>query len=60
MRAGSSPVSRTIIKNNISMKIINCPKCNEEVELDISRAIDEEGEVFVCHHCGWSFRYAKK
>ena len=39
---------------------INCPKCESEVNLDISKAIDEEGEVFICPHCRWPFRYAKK
>ena len=39
---------------------INCPKCKEEVELNIAKTIDANGEVFVCHHCGWPFRYTKK
>ena len=39
---------------------IKCPKCKAEVKLDISRAVDEEGEVFVCTHCGWPFRYTQK
>ena len=38
--------------------VINCPKCKQEMEITISNAIDEEGEVFKCEHCGWLFRYA--
>lgn len=42
------------------MTIVKCPKCKEDTEINISRAIDEEGEVFRCVHCGYPFRYAKK
>ena len=40
------------------MKIIKCPKCKANVEIDISKAIDELGEVFLCKNCGCKFRYA--
>jgi predicted RNA-binding Zn-ribbon protein involved in translation (DUF1610 family) len=39
------------------MKVINCPKCNEEVTIDIAKCVDEEGEVHVCQNCGMLFRY---
>jgi uncharacterized protein YbaR (Trm112 family) len=42
------------------MEIVKCPKCHNDVELDISKACDEDAEVFVCPHCKWKFRYAKK
>lgn len=40
------------------MTTILCPKCKNEVSVDISMAIDEEGEVFKCSHCNSKFRYA--
>lgn len=40
------------------MKTIQCPRCKEEVSVDIRRAVDEHGEVFVYSHCGFQFRYA--
>ena len=42
------------------MTKVNCPKCNGEVELDVRKTVDENGEVFVCPHCGYPFRYAEK
>ena len=39
---------------------MKCVKCNKEFELDIAQALDEEGEVFRCPHCGFLFRYAEK
>lgn len=42
------------------MKYIKCPKCQQEVEINIAKALDEEGEVFECPHCKWQFRYANK
>lgn len=39
---------------------MKCVKCNNEVELDIAKALDEEGEVFRCPHCGYMLRYADK
>ena len=41
------------------MKTVNCPKCGKEVVIDIARAVDEDGEEFVCDHCGYHFRYAE-
>lgn len=40
--------------------IIKCPKCHEDVEIDIAHSCDEEGEVFRCPRCGWYFRYVDK
>lgn len=40
------------------MTIIPCPKCFQPVTIDISKAIDEEGETFKCPHCKKYFRYA--
>ena len=40
------------------MNIIECPKCHHNVEVDISKAIDEYAEVFKCNKCGYKFRYA--
>jgi len=42
------------------MITINCPKCNKETEFSLNDAIDSEGEVFRCKHCGWLFRYTEK
>lgn len=42
------------------MKKIKCVKCGNEVEIDISKALDEEGEVFLCPHCKQKFRYTDK
>jgi len=42
------------------MDIIKCPKCEEEVEINIANSISEDGEVFKCPHCGWEFRYVEK
>ena len=42
------------------MDIIKCPKCEEEVEINIANSISDDGEVFKCPHCGWEFRYAEK
>ena len=39
---------------------IKCPHCEEPVTISISKAIDEEGEVFMCSKCKKSFRYATK
>ena len=36
---------------------IKCPKCNTEVEINISKAVDENGEVFMCPNCGFKLRY---
>jgi len=37
--------------------IVKCPKCKEDVPLDLRDAIDENGEVYCCPHCKWKFRY---
>lgn len=37
---------------------IKCPKCKTEVEINISKAVDENGEVFMCPNCKNKFRYA--
>ena len=42
------------------MDIIKCPKCEEEVEINIANSISDDGEVFKCPHCGWEFRYVEK
>ena len=42
------------------MEIIKCPKCKCDVEINIAKAKDEDGEVFECPQCKWKFRYAKK
>lgn len=42
------------------MKTIKCVFCGNETEIDIANAIDEDGEVFTCEHCGKPFRYAEK
>ena len=36
---------------------INCPKCHKETEFFTQTSISEDGEVYRCQHCGWSFRY---
>ena len=40
--------------------IVKCPKCNQDTEINVARAIDENGEVFMCEHCKYPFRYATK
>ena len=40
------------------MTIIKCPKCKSETEINISKAVDEYGEVFACNSCGYKFRFA--
>jgi predicted RNA-binding Zn-ribbon protein involved in translation (DUF1610 family) len=42
------------------MITIECPKCGENVKIDIAKAIDENGEVFRCEHCGYKIRYTAK
>ncbi|MEE3343952.1 MAG: hypothetical protein VZS44_07680 [Bacilli bacterium] len=36
-----------------------CPKCEKPVIIDISKSLDEEGEVFMCPNCKFKFRYIK-
>lgn len=33
------------------MEKIICPKCGSEITIDISKAIDENGEIFLCKNC---------
>ena len=40
--------------------VIECPKCKKEVPLDVQNALDEDGEVYRCPHCGWKFRYTAR
>ncbi len=42
------------------MEYVKCLKCGNDVEINIARAIDENGEVFHCPVCGFNFRYTKK
>ena len=42
------------------MTMIKCPKCHEHTHLNIGKTIDELGEVYVCDHCHWPFRYVDK
>lgn len=39
------------------MTKVKCIKCEKDIELDVSKALDENGEVFVCQHCGQKFMY---
>ncbi len=41
------------------MTVIKCPFCGEDVEIDLTKALDEEGEVYKCPHCGKLFRFAQ-
>jgi len=42
------------------MKKVKCVTCGADVEIDIAKAVDEEGEEFVCPNCGLRFRYTDK
>lgn len=39
---------------------IKCPKCHQDTEIDIRKAVDSDGEVFMCDHCKYKFRYTEK
>lgn len=39
------------------MDIIKCPKCKKDVQIDISKSISEDGEVYRCPYCLFDFRY---
>ena len=39
------------------MEKINCPKCNKEITINIAKAVDENGEEFICTNCGYIIRY---
>ena len=43
-----------------TFKTITCLKCGSSVEINIARAVDEEGEVFVCPNCHFHMRYTEK
>ena len=42
------------------MKVIKCPKCKSEVEINIAKCVDELGEVHKCPNCGFEFRYVNE
>lgn len=42
------------------MKTIKCVNCGNETKIDIANAVDADGEVFRCEHCGYLFRYVSK
>ena len=35
-----------------------CPKCGKTTPVDLSQAIDSDGETFECKHCNYPFVYA--
>lgn len=39
------------------MDKVKCPNCGYTVEIDIAKAVDEDGEEFRCDNCGFIFRY---
>ena len=41
-------------------KIINCPKCHKPTSINLSNAVDIDGEVFECEHCKYLFRFVNK
>ena len=42
------------------MRTIKCPKCSKEFDINIANSITDDGEVFMCPHCGWKIRYTKE
>lgn len=42
------------------MEYVKCINCGHNVEINIAKAIDENGEEYKCPHCGFIFRYTKK
>ena len=42
------------------MRIVKCPKCQNDVEINIAKCVDVEGEVHRCKHCGMIFRWVEK
>ena len=42
------------------MTIIKCPKCAQEIKIDIKNSIDENGEVYECPYCRYIFIYTEK
>ena len=47
-------------EEEMTKKTTKCINCNNDVEIDIAKAIDEEGEVFHCPCCGFIFSYTDK
>lgn len=41
-------------------RTIKCPRCKTDVDIDISRAIDMDGEIFRCDNCGFPFMYTEE
>lgn len=35
--------------------IVCCPKCKNEISIDLTNAIDELGEIYICPKCKWNF-----
>ena len=35
------------------MEKIICPKCGSEITIAVSKAMDENGEIFLCKNCKW-------
>lgn len=46
--------------NITTMEKIYCPKCKKKTRIDIVRAIDADGETFICECCKYPFRFVKK
>lgn len=41
------------------MRIVKCPKCGRDCNIDIAKAIDENGEIFQCPYCKFRFVYTE-
>lgn len=39
------------------MRIVRCPKCGKDVTIDVSKSVDENGEIYRCDACGMKFEY---
>ena len=46
--------------NKKAFTIIKCPKCKKEIKINIANAIDEDGELYDCSYCGYTFRYTER
>jgi uncharacterized protein YbaR (Trm112 family) len=42
------------------MDIVKCPKCKKPVTINIANSVTEDGEVYMCPHCKFEFRYVKE
>ena len=42
------------------MTTIKCPKCQKDIKIDITKALDPDGELYRCPHCGYAFRYTER